>query len=99
VNSTARSRTRSGTSVARFLDRTVRLAAIAAIDAYKVVLSPVFAGTCRFEPTCSAYAREAISRHGLGGFLLAGRRLMKCRPFGGSGYDPVPEAPAEEAGA
>lgn len=83
----------------RLLDRGVRRAAIFAIDVYKVALSPLFAGSCRFQPTCSAYAREAIDRHGLPGFGLAARRLLKCRPFGGSGYDPVPEKPAEEAGA
>jgi putative membrane protein insertion efficiency factor len=47
---------------------------------------------CRFFPTCSEYGREAIELHGAGrGFLLTARRLSRCRPFGPSGFDPVPE--------
>jgi putative membrane protein insertion efficiency factor len=47
---------------------------------------------CRFEPSCSRYAYTAIERHGLiKGTWLAARRLLRCRPFGGSGYDPVPD--------
>ncbi len=49
-------------------------------------------GTCRFHPTCSRYAYQAIQRHGsLRGTWLAARRLARCQPFGGSGYDPVPD--------
>lgn len=51
-------------------------------------------GTCRFEPSCSNYAYEAIQRHGaLRGGWLAVRRLARCQPFGGSGFDPVPDRP------
>jgi hypothetical protein len=47
---------------------------------------------CRFEPSCSEYARQAIDCHGTGhGSLLALRRLLRCHPLGGSGFDPVPE--------
>jgi len=63
---------------------------ILSIDAYRVVLSPLFLGSCRFEPSCSLYAREALSKHGVRGVVLALRRILKCRPFGGAGFDPVP---------
>ena len=61
------------------------------IEAYRVTLSPLLGGFCRFEPTCSRYAEEALRRHGpWHGSFLAARRLGSCRPFGRSGYDPVP---------
>ncbi|MEO8359943.1 MAG: membrane protein insertion efficiency factor YidD [Vicinamibacteria bacterium] len=60
------------------------------IDAYKAVLSPLFVGSCRFEPTCSQYGREAVLRYGARGAWMAFRRIMRCRPFGGQGFDPVP---------
>jgi len=61
------------------------------LRAYKVALSPLFAGSCRYLPSCSDYAAEAIRTHGLfRGALLTGRRLGRCHPFGGSGHDPVP---------
>jgi uncharacterized protein len=67
------------------------------IRAYQVVLSPFFGGTCRFLPSCSAYAIEAIATHGAGrGSLLALRRLSSCHPFGRAGVDPVPSPPAPE---
>jgi putative membrane protein insertion efficiency factor len=53
--------------------------------------SAILPPSCRFSPSCSAYAIEAISRYGaLRGSLLALRRVLKCHPFGGHGYDPVP---------
>lgn len=61
------------------------------IQVYRVALSPLFAGACRFQPTCSRYAEEAFHAHGPGrGFLLTVRRLLRCHPFGGSGFDAVP---------
>lgn len=58
---------------------------------YRRTVSPALPPSCRFTPTCSAYAEEAIRRHGAGrGGWLATRRLLRCHPFGGSGYDPVP---------
>ena len=62
------------------------------IAAYQRVLSPYMPGACRYEPTCSHYAQDAIERHGLlrGGWL-ATKRLARCQPWGGRGYDPVPD--------
>ena len=61
---------------------------------YRVGFSPLFAGACRFQPSCSHYAEEAIRLHGSGrGIVLATRRLLRCHPFGGSGYDAVPSPP------
>lgn len=63
---------------------------------YKACLSPVAFSFCKFYPTCSAYAREAIERHGARrGLGLTLQRFLRCRPFGPGGYDPVPEAEAE----
>lgn len=68
---------------------------IALIRGYQFTLSPFLGGSCRFLPTCSEYAIEAIRTHGaLRGGVLAARRIMRCHPFGRSGYDPVPAARA-----
>jgi putative membrane protein insertion efficiency factor len=70
------------------------LAARAAIRLYQYFLSPLIGPTCRFAPSCSDYAIEAIARFGVArGSWLALRRLLRCHPWGGSGYDPVPSAP------
>ncbi len=62
-----------------------------AVKAYQWGISPLLPGSCRYLPTCSDYAREAIERHGpVRGTWLAVRRLGRCHPWGGSGYDPVP---------
>ncbi len=68
-------------------------AALLAIRFYKQFVSPALPSACRYEPTCSAYAYTAVERHGLlrGGWLAA-KRLARCQPWGGSGYDPVPPA-------
>ena len=59
---------------------------------YQKFLSPLFPGCCRFRPTCSEYMIDAIQKHGaLKGLYLGIKRLLKCHPWGGSGYDPVPE--------
>ena len=66
---------------------------VAAIRAYQAVLSPLMGGHCRFVPTCSEYALEAYRVHGpLRGTWLTLRRLGRCQPFGGAGFDPVPLA-------
>lgn len=74
--------------------------ALAAIAGYRRLLSPVLGPHCRFHPTCSAYAAEAIARFGLrrGGWLAL-RRVGRCHPWGGSGYDPVPTGPDRSSGA
>ena len=64
----------------------------AAVRGYKLLVSPLLPPACRFLPTCSEYAAEAIERHGAWrGIILASRRLARCHPWGGSGYDPVPK--------
>jgi putative membrane protein insertion efficiency factor len=64
---------------------------LALIDFYRKGVSPLTPPACRFVPTCSAYAREAVDRHGVlrGGWLFL-KRFARCHPFGVSGYDPVP---------
>lgn len=63
------------------------------VRAYRLLLSPWLGHGCRFQPTCSAYALDALERHGaVRGGWLALRRLMRCHPWGGQGYDPVPGA-------
>ena len=58
---------------------------------YQRFVSPMFPPCCRFTPTCSAYAIEALQKHGaLRGTWLSLRRILRCHPWGGSGYDPVP---------
>jgi putative membrane protein insertion efficiency factor len=80
-------------------NRVATAVALWLLKAYKLVLSPLFAGSCRYLPSCSDYAAGAIHDHGvLRGTWLATRRLARCHPFGGSGLDPVPpRRPAETA--
>ena len=69
----------------------VRILLLALIRAYQLAVSPVLGPACRFHPTCSHYAGEAIERHGpWRGGVLAVRRLLRCHPFHAGGYDPVP---------
>ncbi len=70
---------------------TVRLA-LGLIRIYQRAVSPSLGNVCRFKPSCSHYAQEAIERHGLvRGVPMALRRLGRCHPLGGRGYDPVPD--------
>ena len=66
---------------------------------YKLTLSPFFGRSCRFLPTCSDYGRDALIQHGpvRGGWLTL-RRVCKCHPWGGSGYDPVPPRSKKDGG-
>ena len=64
----------------------------ALLEIYRLVLSPVLPMSCRFEPSCSNYAIQALDRHGpIGGIGLALWRVLRCQPWGGCGLDPVPE--------
>ena len=69
------------------------------IKAYQYLISPMFPPTCRFLPTCSQYAHDALRIHGpVRGLWLALWRLARCNPWGGHGYDPVPGANCENHG-
>lgn len=71
----------------------LRRLAVVPIRIYQYCISPLFPACCRFRPTCSAYAREAVLVHGLfKGGLLAVRRILRCHPWCRGGYDPVPPA-------
>lgn len=75
----------------RMLNKALSSVMLALIAFYRNCISPLTPPTCRFTPTCSQYAVEAIKKHGpLKGGWLALRRILRCHPFGGSGYDPVP---------
>ncbi|MFO1285191.1 MAG: membrane protein insertion efficiency factor YidD [Rubrivivax sp.] len=68
---------------------------IAVVQAYRWLLKPWLGNACRFEPTCSAYALQALRQHGaLRGSALSGWRLMRCHPWCEGGFDPVPPAPS-----
>ena len=64
---------------------------LALIYVYKNFISPFTPASCRYEPTCSSYAQQALKKHGIikGGFLAV-KRILSCHPWGGKGYDPVP---------
>jgi len=61
------------------------------IKGYQLLISPLLPPSCRYQPTCSQYAKEALNKYGLfkGGWLAI-KRISKCHPWGGSGYDPIP---------
>jgi putative membrane protein insertion efficiency factor len=75
--------------------RVLGLAINAMIRAYQLLVAPILPPSCRYYPSCSHYAAEAVELHGpWRGAALAVRRLMRCHPWGGSGYDPVPSEPS-----
>jgi putative membrane protein insertion efficiency factor len=81
-------------------DRAVRAVLLGLIRLYQLTLSPWLGRGCRYEPTCSHYAAEAIERFGvLRGVWLAVKRIGRCHPWGSSGYDPVPTADRSAAGS
>lgn len=78
-------------SVKEILKKVVNFPFIILIRFYQVCISPFTMSSCRFTPTCSQYALEAFRKYGpLKGFILSFKRIIRCRPGGGSGYDPVP---------
>ena len=81
-------------SIGNFLKKLLQLLAIPfilLIKIYQVLLSPLFPPSCRFIPTCSQYSVEALKKYGiLKGIWLSIKRILRCHPWGGSGYDPVP---------
>ncbi len=73
------------------IDRAARLFASFLITLYQQVVSPAFPPSCRYTPTCSQYAKEAILKYGIvKGSYLGARRILRCHPFHAGGYDPVP---------
>ena len=61
------------------------------IRKYQTLISPLLPSTCRFSPTCSEYSKQSLIKHGLiKGSILSIKRILKCNPWGGNGYDPVP---------
>ncbi len=69
----------------------VRWALIGFLRAYRLLISPLYGQVCRYHPTCSAYALQAVTDHGAGrGSWLTVRRLARCHPWAAGGYDPVP---------
>lgn len=82
-------------NVKRRLHAALLATALGAVAGYRRAISPMLTAiagpACRFEPTCSEYARQALAVHGLRhGLYLTLRRILRCRPMGGWGYDPVP---------
>ncbi|WP_417259850.1 membrane protein insertion efficiency factor YidD [Celeribacter sp.] len=67
------------------------------VRAYRLIFSPIVGFNCRYQPTCSAYAMEALEKHGaIKGSILAAKRIGRCHPMGGTGYDPVPDPKSSE---
>ena len=76
----------------------MQIALIALVKAYRYVVSPLIGPSCRFHPSCSEYAVDALRRFGaLRGSWLAARRIARCHPWHPGGYDPVPSAPPSDS--
>ena len=68
----------------------MKFAALRLIRLYQLTISPYLPAMCRFEPSCSQYTADAVERYGIGrGSWLGFKRILRCRPMGGQGYDPV----------
>jgi len=76
----------------RLFKKIVQFPFVLLIKIYQWIISPIWPANCRYEPTCSHYAIEAIEKRGIFvGLMLAIKRIGSCNPWGGFGYDPVPE--------
>jgi len=76
----------------KLLHKVLLFVCLGLIRLYQLLLSPIKGDICRFQPTCSDYAKEAFLLHGVvKGAILTAKRILKCHPWGGSGYDPVPK--------
>jgi putative membrane protein insertion efficiency factor len=76
----------------RFLKRIISFPILLVINFYRYFISPIFPASCRFNPTCSAYFKEAVEEWGpIKGSYLGIKRISKCHPWGGFGEDPVPK--------
>ena len=75
----------------KFIIKLLAVPFILLIKIYQLLISPLFPSSCRYNPTCSHYTLEALKKYGLlkGGWLGI-KRILRCHPWGGSGYDPVP---------
>jgi uncharacterized protein len=74
-----------------FISLVIRSILIGLVSIYKYTVSPILPMACRYTPTCSEYAMQALKKHGvLKGLYLATKRILSCNPWGGHGYDPVP---------
>ena len=77
--------------VIRYISKAITFVLCLPIVFYQTCISPFTPPTCRFTPTCSEYAKQALRKHGpIKGLYLAVWRILRCNPWGGSGYDPVP---------
>ncbi len=77
--------------VLHYVSKAITWVLLLPIKFYQKCISPFTPPTCRFTPTCSEYARQALIKHGpIKGLALAIWRILRCNPWGGSGYDPVP---------
>ncbi len=75
----------------RFITRILAYLPIILVKFYQIFISPYFPNSCRYTPTCSAYSIEALKKHGFfKGLWLSVKRILRCNPWGGHGYDPVP---------
>ena len=79
-------------TLGRYISKGLVWLLVLPIRFYQIVISPLLGPSCRFTPTCSEYARQALVKHGpVKGLWLAVKRILRCHPWGGSGYDPVPD--------
>lgn len=85
----------------KFIGRVLAWPLLGLVWLYRYAISPLIGANCRYQPTCSAYAEEALRKHGaFRGTWLTIKRVSRCHPWGGSGYDPVPgnDDRSDEAG-